>query len=60
MATESRIRSNMDIVREYTDAIDFYRLANGMIVEEWAADDSTAILHQAGAYTPPCLGGRQS
>jgi hypothetical protein len=27
----------------------------GMIVEEWAADDATAILHQLGAYTPPWL-----
>lgn len=42
------------------DAIDIYRLANGMIVEEWAADDSTAILHQVGAYTPPWLEGSQS
>ncbi len=42
------------------DAIDIYRLANGMIVEEWADDDSTAILHQVGAYPPPWLGGSQS
>ena len=41
-------------------AIDIYRVANGMIVEEWAADDSTAILHQVGAYTPPWLEGSQS
>jgi predicted ester cyclase len=37
------------------DAVDIYRLADGMIVEEWAADDATAILHQVGAYTPPWL-----
>jgi predicted ester cyclase len=37
------------------DAVDIYRLADGMIVEEWAADDTTAILHQIGAYTPPWL-----
>lgn len=37
------------------DAVDVYRLADGMIVEEWAADDLTAILHQVGAYTPPWL-----
>jgi SnoaL-like polyketide cyclase len=29
------------------DAVDIYRLAGGMIVE-WAADDTTAILYQAG------------
>jgi predicted ester cyclase len=37
------------------DAVDIYRLAGGMIVEEWAADDATAILYQVGAYTPPWL-----
>ena len=37
------------------DAVDIYRLAGGMITEEWAADDATAILHQLGAYTPPWL-----
>lgn len=37
------------------DAVDIYRLADGMIVEEWAADDTTAILYQVGAYTPPWL-----
>jgi len=37
------------------DAVDIYRLADGLIVEEWAADDLTAILHQVGAYTPPWL-----
>jgi predicted ester cyclase len=37
------------------DAVDVYRLADGMIVEEWAADDMTAILYQVGAYTPPWL-----
>lgn len=42
------------------EAIDIYRLANGRIVEEWAADDSTAILHQVAVYTPPWLGGSQS
>jgi predicted ester cyclase len=42
------------------DAIDVYRLADGMIVEEWAGDDLAAILHQVGAYTPPWLSGRQA
>jgi len=37
------------------DAVDIYRLADGMIVEEWAADDATAILYHVGAYTPPWL-----
>jgi predicted ester cyclase len=37
------------------DAVDVYRLRDGKITEEWAADDLTAILHQAGAYTPPWL-----
>jgi predicted ester cyclase len=37
------------------DAVDIYRLVGGMIVEEWAADDATAILYQVGAYTPPWL-----
>ncbi len=37
------------------DAVDIYRLADGMIVEEWAGDDTTAILYQVGAYTPPWL-----
>ena len=37
------------------DALDVYRLTNGMIIEEWAGDDTTAILYQVGAYTPPWL-----
>ena len=37
------------------DAVDLYRLADGKIAEEWAADDMLAILHQVGAYTPPWL-----
>ena len=42
------------------DAVDVYRLADGMIVEEWAADDLAAILYQVGAYTPPWLSGGQA
>ena len=42
------------------DAVDVYRLADGMIVEEWAGDDLTAILYQVGAYTPPWLSGTSS
>jgi len=37
------------------DAVDVYRLKDGKITEEWAADDLTAILHGVGAYTPPWL-----
>jgi hypothetical protein len=38
------------------DAVDIYRFNNdGKIIEEWAADDLTAILHGVGAYTPPWL-----
>lgn len=37
------------------DAVDVYRLADGKIAEEWAADDMLAILQQIGAYTPPWL-----
>jgi predicted ester cyclase len=37
------------------DAVDVYRLTDGKICEEWAADDLTAILHSVGAYTPPWL-----
>ena len=42
------------------DAVDIYRLADGMIVEEWAGDDLAAILYQVGAYTPPWLSGASS
>ena len=42
------------------DAFDIYRLADGMIVEEWAGDDLAAILYQVGAYTPPWLSGSQA
>jgi predicted ester cyclase len=42
------------------DAVDVYRLADGMIVEEWAGDDLAAILYQVGAYTPPWLSGTSS
>jgi predicted ester cyclase len=42
------------------DAVDVYRLADGMIVEEWAGDDLAAILYQVGAYTPPWLAGTSS
>jgi steroid delta-isomerase-like uncharacterized protein len=37
------------------DAIDVYRISDGKIVEEWAADDMAAVLHQLGAFTPPWL-----
>lgn len=37
------------------DAVDVYRLEDGKITEEWAADDLTAILYQVGAYTAPWI-----
>jgi steroid delta-isomerase-like uncharacterized protein len=37
------------------DAVDVYRLSNGSIAEEWAAEDLTAILHDAGVYTAPWI-----
>jgi predicted ester cyclase len=35
------------------DAVDLYRLSDGMIVEEWAADDIAAIMYQIGVFAPP-------
>ena len=40
------------------DAVDVFRFSNRKIVEEWAADDTTAILYQLGQYTPPWLAAR--
>jgi steroid delta-isomerase-like uncharacterized protein len=37
------------------DAIDVYRIADGKIAEEWAADDLLAFVYGVGAYTPPWL-----
>jgi steroid delta-isomerase-like uncharacterized protein len=37
------------------DAVDVYRVANGKIAEEWAADDLLAFVYGVGAYTPPWL-----
>ena len=37
------------------EAVDVYRLSNGKIVEEWAADDMLAILVSLDVYTPPWL-----
>jgi predicted ester cyclase len=36
-------------------AVDIYRMEDGKIAEEWAADDLTAILHDIGVYSPPWL-----
>jgi len=38
-------------------AVDVYHLEEGKIVEEWAADDLLAILHDIGFVTPPWLAG---
>jgi len=37
------------------EAVDVYRVSNGKIAEEWAADDMLAILVALGVYTPPWL-----
>jgi predicted ester cyclase len=37
------------------DAVDIYRLSDGKIAEEWAADDTAAVLYQVGAFVPPWL-----
>jgi steroid delta-isomerase-like uncharacterized protein len=35
------------------DAVDIYRVTDGRISEEWAADDVAAIMIQIGAFNPP-------
>jgi len=42
------------------DAIDVYRVADGKIAEEWAADDLLAFVYGVGAYTPPWLAQQPS
>jgi predicted ester cyclase len=37
-------------------AVDIYRITDGKISEEWAADDITTIMIQLGAFTPPWAG----
>ena len=37
------------------EAVDVYRISNGKIAEEWAADDMLAILVALDVYTPPWL-----
>jgi len=37
------------------DAIDNYRVVDGKITEEWAADDILAFVYGVGAYTPPWI-----
>ena len=38
------------------DGVDFYRLANGKVTDDWAGDDWLAIMVQAGAFKPPWMG----
>lgn len=40
------------------DAVDVYRIEDGKIAEEWAADDLLAFVYGVGAYTPPWLAGK--
>ena len=35
------------------NAVDIYRVTDGKISEEWAADDVAAIMAQIGAFNPP-------
>ena len=35
------------------NAVDIYRVTDGKISEEWAADDIAAIMTQIGAFNPP-------
>jgi steroid delta-isomerase-like uncharacterized protein len=35
------------------NAVDIYRVRDGLISEEWAADDIAAIMSQLGAFAPP-------
>ena len=37
------------------DATDLYRLSDGKIAEEWAAEDFTAILNDTGTYKAPWI-----
>ena len=37
------------------NAVDIYRVTEGKISEEWAADDVATIMIQVGAFTPPWL-----
>jgi steroid delta-isomerase-like uncharacterized protein len=38
------------------DAVDIYRVTDGKISEEWAADDVASIMAQVGAFAPPWAG----
>jgi hypothetical protein len=44
-----------DLTRRERD-VDIYRIRDGRISEEWAADDIAAIMSQLGAFSPPRLG----
>ena len=46
MAIRNTVEANKELI---------YRLSDGKIAEEWAADDLTAILYEIGAYDPPWL-----
>jgi hypothetical protein len=40
------------------EAVDIYRVTDGKISEEWAADDVAAIMAQIGAFNPPWAASR--
>ncbi len=35
------------------NAVDIYRVTDGKIIEEWAADDIATIMAQLGVFSPP-------
>jgi predicted ester cyclase len=37
------------------NAVDIYRITDGRISQEWAADDAADIMYQLGAFRPPWL-----
>jgi predicted ester cyclase len=41
------------------DVMMMYHLSNGIVVEQWAAEDWIAFLGAIGAFTPPWAGLRQ-
>ena len=55
---ELEIIAEGEIVSVQWDAIDNYRVVDGKISEEWAADDLLAFVYGVGAYTPPWLAGQ--
>jgi predicted ester cyclase len=49
----SLLRTQADGTPARWDAVDIYRVTDGKISEEWAADDIATIMTQIGAFKPP-------